>query len=344
MRIAQITPLTESVPPKNQHGLEYVVSYLTEELVRRGHEVTLFAPGGSKTSSRLISILKWPLGSAKQPLPRSDHFYRDFNIAACLSMGNEFDLIHSHDTTIIHHAGLINKPVLVTAHHPKRPPLLPSRSAQRKFRHVAKPSNCFFSFVSRSQSADHGDPQPSFVVPNGIPVATFPFNPRPKNYVAYLGWITEDKGADLAIMAAKKAGIPIQLAGRAVPEFFEKKIKPHLSKTVRYLGPLNFHQKIDLLKNAKALLMPIRWNEPFGLVMIEALACGTPVIGFRKAAVPEIVKHKTTGYIVSSVPEMAEAIRKVNAIHRQDCRNDAERRFSVTAMTDAYEAIYNSLI
>lgn len=346
MRIAQLSPLSENVPPKNQHGLEYVIHYLTEELVKRGHEVTLFAPKNSKTSARLVAFVGNEIFEDPARLPYNKYVYHDLNTLLCFSMAKQFDVIHAHFPIARYHASFIQTPVVVTIHSPKKPPPFVEKKVQHLIRPLFHAQNFFTVCISKSQYREREEHWHTFIVPNGIPIERFPFQAKPKDYFAYLGYVIANKGADFAVKAAQLAKKKLLIAGRFVKDspFFDKKIKPHLGETIHYLGPLSFRQKIAFLKNAQALLMPIRWNEPFGMVMIEAMACGTPVIGFRKAAIPEIVQHEKTGFIVNTVQEMSKAMNRIETINRAECRKHVEKKFSIQTLADHYEKIYQTAI
>lgn len=349
MKIAQLVSLQTSVPPINSSGLEFIVYYLTEELVKRGHEVVLFAPGNSKTSAKLEPlILK---GVATDPnTTSSPHTYSLWNSFYCFSREKEFDIIHSHlGTTGMFFSHFSKTPLVSTFHHCDRNSKKFYKENEEYYKYT-KPifdyleqQNCIF--VSNSQKKEFSYCfKNSHVVLNGIPIQDFSFSNNPKDYFAYLGFLNYDKGADIAVRVAKKSGIKLTLAGNSTPDFLEKEIKPYLDKKIKYVGPVSKEERNDFLKNAKALLVPIQWNEPFGLVMPEAMACGTPVIGFNKAAVPEIVKHGKTGFIVNNEEEMIEAIGKIDTIDRRKCRKHVEENFTVEKMVDGYEKIYQEVI
>lgn len=344
MRIAMLTSLYESVPPLTKNGLEMMVSYLTEELVERGHQVSLFATADSKTKARLISV--YPYAVSRDPKALWPAWvYELWNTAKCLEMSQEFDLIHSHNGNVIaQFLDLIKKPIVRTVHSPvrknlgthyKKPYYPYMKSGLKK---ITKIYRVCISYYQKKQSKM---PR-TFVVHNGLPLAQFEFNNHPKDYFAYLGYLTYEKGAHLAIEVAKKTKSNLKIAGNFDPDspYFKTAVKPYLGKKIQYLGPLRFKEKIQLLKNAQALLFPIQWNEPFGLVMIEALACGTPVIAFKRGAVPEIVKHGRTGFVVQNLKQMTSTLKKIKTIDRKRCRKYVEKYFSVERMTDQYERIY----
>lgn len=350
MRIAQLVSLQESVPPKGKNGLEYVVHYLTEELVRRGHEVTLFATGDSATSARLVEVMPYPLSRGTLFGFSSTH-YALMATAKAAEMAGEFDIIHSHlGAPAYYFAELLGTPMVETIHsaHTRlesaedllhlKPYLCDCRRRERKIHRV---------FVSRNQKGCFSKRPNISVIHNGIGFEDFTFNPSKEDYFAYLGYLTPEKGAHLAIEAARRANVKLRLAGNyfGCEDYFEKKIKPHLRKgQVEYAGVLGPEERDKFLGGARALLFPVQWQEPFGLVMVEAMACGTPVIGFDRAAVGEVVKDGVTGFVAKDVAGMAQAIRKLEAIDPAACRRHVEKNFSARRMADRYEKLYEELI
>lgn len=352
MKIAELTSLIESVPPASKNGLEFIVSYLTGELIRRGHEITLFATQDSKTRAKLNPL--FPVGISRDENNFWDPpLYANWNSSYALSRLKNFDLIHSHTSAIFKFAPFSLKPIIYTAHNP------PEASfeyycSRPKYKNFCSYLNLCIQklqwvFVSRHQKdsflKSYAKIKKYSVVHNGIPVEKFEFNAKPKDYFLYLGYINKDKGADLAVRIARKAKIKLMLAGDySDQKFFNKNIKPFLNDKVKYLGSVGFRQKNDLLKNAKALLFPIQWDEPFGLAMVEAMACGTPVVGLNRASVPEVVLPNKTGFIAKNIFEMAADLKKIGLIKREACRNHVEQNFSLKKMADGYEKIYNRLI
>jgi glycosyltransferase involved in cell wall biosynthesis len=339
MRIAQIAPLAESVPPKLYGGTERVVHYLTEELVRQGHEVTLFASGDSKTSARLIA-----------PVPRAfrlDPGVRDPLPHVMLQMEQvrrhawEFDVLHFH-------IDLVHFPVFrelrrrtVTTLHGRLdlPDLVPFYAEFNDMPLVS---------ISRDQRAYL--PKASWVgtVHHGLPLSALPLNAQPRgDYLAFIGRISPEKRPDRAIAIAKRTGMRLCIAAKvdAVDrEYFERSIEPLLaSPHVEFIGEIGEDQKAEFLGNARAVLCPFDWPEPFGLVMIEAMACGTPVIGWRCGAVPEVIEDGVTGYVVESELEAARAVTRIGEIDRHKVRRRFEERFSAERMTREYMNIYRSL-
>lgn len=351
MRIAQIAPLWASIPPEGFGGIERVVHELTEELVRRGHEVTLFASGDSKTKAKLIP--GWPVHLFKEKMygesiPWENNIFNLLNISEAYKRASDFDIIHAHDNEKIlscFFTHLVKTPTLITAHNP-----LPVPQQKDYYALLTKHQQDNWVTISNAQRRTT-DLKLNYVktIYNGIDVKKFEFNDKPGKYLVWLGRFTVIKGTHLAIEIAKKTGLPLVIAGRIDEtswdnrEYFHKKIKPEIDgRQIKYLGEVN-EEKIKLFSNALALLNPILWEEPFGLTMIEAMACGTPVIAFKRGSVPEIIVDKKTGFIVEDSEEAIEAIKKLKEIKRSDCRKHVENNFTTKRMVDEYEKIYRKL-
>jgi len=341
MKIAQIAPLAESVPPKLYGGTERVVSYLTEELVRQGHEVTLFASGDSKTAAELVrcSDIALRLNPAvKDPLP-----YTLMMLDEVRARANEFDVLHFH-TDLVHFPlfrDLAHRTVTTLHGRLDLPDLKPFFTAF-----------CDMPLVSISK--DQRRPMPKRVnwvgnVPHGLPPQLLPFKRDAGGaYLAFLGRISPEKRPDRAIEIAVKAGLPLKIAAKidkVDKDYWDNAIAPMVRdhKSVEFIGEIDERQKADFLGNARALLFPVDWPEPFGLVMIEAMACGTPVVAFRRGSVPEVVDEGVTGFIVHDVDEAVAAIARLPELDRQRVRRQFERRFTVERMAADYLAIYGAL-
>ena len=339
MRIAQVAPLIESVPPKHYGGTERIVSYLTEELVRAGHDVTLFASGDSVTSARLIAPCQRSLRKnerCKDPVAREvlllDHVIEHVD---------EFDLIHFH-TGYLHFpiSRYLRVPHVTTLHgRLDIPDVIPVFD---RFRNEPLIS------ISNAQRQPLGWANWQATIYHGLPTEQFQCRPNPGDYLAFLGRISPEKGADRAIEIAKRAGMPLKLAAkvdRADRRYFKRVIEPLLAEShVDWVGEITDRDKNEFLGNAYALLFPIDWPEPFGLVMIEAMACGTPVIAYNSGSVPEVMENGVTGFIVEGLDDAAKSVSRVCDVSRARCRNTFERRFAASRMASDYIEIYKRLI
>ena len=336
MRIAQIAPLYESVPPKLYGGTERVVAHLTDELVRRGHEVVLFASGDSNTAAELVSCRDVAL--------RLDSDL-SWDIPAHLSMlaevrnrAHEFDVLHFHLECI--HLPFFSDRIeqtLTTMHG--RQDISDLGTLHRHYPN--------YPLVSISDSQRRSLPHLNWVktIHHGYPKSQYTFSPAAGGtYLAFLGRISPEKGLDQAIEISRQTDIPLRIAAkidRADKEYFEARIEPLLkSSGIEFIGEIAENEKSEFLGGALALLFPISWPEPFGLVMIEAMACGTPVVAFPRGSVPEIVDHGVTGFLVESVKEAVAAVREIHTINRATVRAVFERRFSVDVMAKNYERAY----
>ncbi len=350
LKIAQIAPLWFPIPPKKYGGIERIISFLTEELVRRGHDVTLFASGDSKTKAKLISVTAKSLINVGYNW--QDPSWNLENLSTVFKLADKFDVIHSHlDIWTLPFQDLTKVPVLHTLHNQLYKASI-TREGERKptrleiFEKHRK--NTLAVFISKSERKQSAVRFPkNWVIYNGIDIAQFKFNPKPKNHFIWIARIDPFKGIENAIRAAEILDVELLLAGRLDParkEYFETKIRPHLSKKIRYLGELPQEELSDFYGQAKACLYPIEWEEPFGLIMVEAMATGTPVIAYRRGSVPEIVKNGEAGFVVENIEGMVEAMKKIDEIDRKKCRERVEKYFSYQRMVDEYEKLYNSLI
>jgi glycosyltransferase involved in cell wall biosynthesis len=341
MRIAQIAPLFESVPPRLYGGTERVVSWLTEELVRRGHEVTLFASGDSRTAARLVA--SYPRGLRLDPAPPDPVALHTIALAKAFERADDFDVIHCHvDYLAFPFARLVRTPVVHTLH------------GRLDLRHLL---HLFGQFPeARLVSISDSQRTPLAALPlkwlatvhHGLPVADIPWRATPnEGYLAFLGRISREKRPDLAIAVAKQLGLPLRIAAKVDEldrKYFEERIRPSLSHPlIEFVGEVDEAQKWAFLGEARCLLFPIDWPEPFGIAMIEALACGTPVVARPRGSVPEIIRDGEVGFLGETVQQLAAAVKRIDLIDRERCRRYVEERFSVGAMTDRYEAVYRSL-
>jgi len=338
MKIAQVAPLTESVPPKAYGGTERVVSYLTEALVELGHDVTLFASGDSTTRSRLVPVVERSLRLAPH---RSDWLmWHTMMLDRVFSSASEFDVIHFH-VDYLHYpmARHCATPCFTTLHgRLDLPDLVP---LHRHFREQPLVS------ISHSQRKPLAESRWIATVPHGLPEQLLRFHAEPGDYLAFVGRISPEKRVDRAIEIAIGTGMPLRIAAKVdrVDEvYFEREICPLLHHPlVDYVGEIDQDAKNDFIGNARALLFPIDWPEPFGLVMIESLACGTPVVAYRCGAVPEIIEDGVTGYIVGDQARAIDAVRRIDRIERAACRRAFEKRFTARLMAQRYLDVYQAL-
>ncbi|MGH2461339.1 MAG: glycosyltransferase family 4 protein [Chloroflexota bacterium] len=339
MRIAMVAPLYESVPPNGYGGTERVVASLTDELVRRGHEVTLFASGDSRTSAHLVSICPAALRLGRRlddPIA-----YHILQLGTVYQRAGEFDLIHSHcDFRAFPFAGLTATPTVSTNHNRLDSP--ENRAMLRAYPDAA------VTALSDSHRRQLVGGRCVGVAYNGIPVADFPFHRSAGRYLAFVGRLSPEKGPLDAISAAERSGIPLKIAAKInewEQSYFDTVLRSHLRPPrIEYVGELDEKRKRDLIGGALAVLCPLRWPEPFGLVMIEALAVGTPVLAYPSGAAPELVDDGVTGFLCADVDSLVDRVTRVPAIDRRACRESAERRFSVGAMADAYERAYQAVL
>jgi glycosyltransferase involved in cell wall biosynthesis len=339
MRIAQVAPLFESVPPKFYGGTERVVSSLTEELVRRGHDVTLFASGDSVTKARLVPVCEQALRLDKNSRDHLAHHV--VLLERVLREVENFDIVHFHIDYLHFPLARQQQMVNVTTLH-GRLDIPDLRPLYKTFSDMPVIS------ISNSQRRPLPWLNWQGTVYHGLPPKYFDFREKPGDYLAFLGRISPEKGVDQAIQIARRAGIKLKIAAKIDPvdhEYFDTTIKPLLKEPgIEFLGEVGYPHKSEFLGGAMAVLFPIVWPEPFGLVMIEAMACGTPVVAYARGSVPEIVEHGATGFVVSNADSAVRAIQNLSIIDRRKCRQVFEERFSSSRMTDEYLAIYRRLI
>jgi glycosyltransferase involved in cell wall biosynthesis len=339
VRIAQVSPLYESVPPKFYGGTERVVSYLTEELVRQGHEVTLFASADSTTDAQLVPCSPMALRLDERSIDTLAHHV--VMLERVFSQARRFDVIHFHVDYV--HFPLSRRhhtPQLTTLHG--RLDIADLVPLYREFPEMP--------VVSISKSQRQPLPWVNWLgtVHHGLPPERYPFRGGPGQYLAFLGRISPEKRVDRAVEIAKRLGMPLRIAAkvdRMDREYYQKEIVPLLQHPlVEYLGELGEADKAEFLGNAYALLFPIDWPEPFGMVMIEAMACGTPVVAFRRGSVSEILEPEVTGFIVEDLDQAVEATRSVGQLSRLRCRQAFEARFTAERMAHDYLDLYRRLL
>jgi glycosyltransferase involved in cell wall biosynthesis len=340
LRIAQVAPLFERVPPALYGGTERVVAHLTDELVGRGHHVTLFATADSGTAADLAGIAPNPLRPSASAL--EPWVYHVLELSEVFERAAEFDIIHCHvDFLAFPFGRLVRTPTVHTLHGRLDLPFLKPLFA--RFRDIPLVS------ISNDQRLPLSELGLQWVATtyHGLPLSQFAPGSGRGGYVAFLGRICPEKRPDLAIQVARRVGLPLKIAAKVDPvdrAYFEREICPLLrDPLVEFVGEIGDADKSAFLGDAVALLFPVDWPEPFGLVMIEALACGTPVIARPRGAVPEIIEEGVSGFLADTVEGMAAAVRQLDRLDRARCRERAEARFSVEAMADRYEAIYRTL-
>jgi glycosyltransferase involved in cell wall biosynthesis len=335
MRIAQIAPLFESVPPKYYGGTERVVSFLTEELVRQGHDVTLFASGDSVTEARLVAgsrcALRLDTAVVDQLAPQILLLEKVYATAAA------FDVLHFHVDYLHYPISRCHKATHVTTLHGRLdiPELVP---LYEEFSEMPVVS------ISDAQRAPLPRANWLGTVYHGLPADLYRFQPERGTYFAFLGRISPEKRVDRAIEIAQRLDMPIKIAAkidRVDREYFGSVIKPLLrDPRIEFVGEIGEQEKQEFLGNALALLFPIDWPEPFGLVMIEALACGTPIVAYRRGSVPEVLEQGRTGFVVTDLEDAVEAARRIPLLKRAHCRELFERRFTAARMAREYVALY----
>jgi glycosyltransferase involved in cell wall biosynthesis len=339
MRIAEVAPLYESVPPKYYGGTERVVSYLTEELVRQGHEVTLFASGDSVTKARLVPACRRSLRLDERCVDQMAHHL--VMLEHVFARAADFDIVHFH-VDYMHFPLSRRDPIThVTTLHGRLdiPDLVP---LYQEFREMPVIS------ISNGQR----EPLPwanwRATVYHGLPADRYRFRAEPGSYLAFLGRISPEKRVDRAIEIAKQVGMPLKIAAKidqVDKDYFESVISPLLRNSpVEFVGEIGDVEKDEFLGNAYGLLFPIDWPEPFGLVMIEAMACGTPVIAYRGGAVPELVEHGHNGFVVERLEDAVEAVRHLAQLSRKRCREVFEQRFTARRMAHDYVQQFERLI
>lgn len=339
LKIAQVAPLYESVPPKYYGGTERVVSFLTEELVHQGHKITLFASGDSVTTARLVPVCE---RSLRLNPDCEDHLVHHIAmLQRVLDASNEFDLVHFHiDYLHFPLSKLMRLPHLTTLHGRLNIPDL-----QPFYRLFSDMPVVSISYKQRQPLQDI-----NWVgnVYHGLPENLFQPVYGDGKYLAFLGRMSTEKGVDLAIDIAIKSGIPLKIAAKvdkADQEYFDQRLKKLLDHPlVEFVGEISDKEKNEFLGNAIALVFPIQWIEPFGLVVIEALACGTPVVAFKNGSVPELIDHGVSGLVVNNVAEAVNAIRNIGMLERRECRKAFDERFTAERMARDYLKVYTRVL
>ncbi|MDE2027420.1 MAG: glycosyltransferase family 4 protein [Candidatus Omnitrophica bacterium] len=339
MKIAQVSPLYESVPPKAYGGTERVISYLTEELVAMGHEVTLYGSGDSVTGAQLRAMCNQSLRLDKYSIdPVADHILLAEKV---FQEAERFDIVHSHIDYIPYSLyRLMKTPHITTLHGRLDIPNLVN--LYKEFHDMPLIS------ISNYQRLPLSWANWQATVPHGIPKDLYQFHEQPGDYLAFVGRICPEKCVDVAITLAQQVGMPLKIAAKVDnvdKEYFDTCIKELLEDdNVEFLGEINDREKNDFLGNARALLFPINWPEPFGLVMIEAMACGTPVIARLHGSVPEVIDQGVTGYVTKDLMGSVEAVKNLSRIDRRRCREVFEERFTSRRMAENYLKVYDEAV
>lgn len=350
LRIAQVGPLWERIPPPTYGGTERVVYNLTEELTKQGHDVTLFACGESQTKARLVAVYPRPL--YRDNIPWTNIMYPLLHYSAVLEQAANFDIVHIHLNKTSDYLSLplfepLKSKTVFTMHFP-----YPTTQG-RTDRHLVLQKYKTHNFISISDNQRHGSENLKWIgtVYNGIDLSLYTFSATPKNYFFWLGKFNPDKGVVEAIRAAKQAKVTLILGGNIDNldnkdrQYYEQEVKPLIDgQQIQYIGELNDAQKNKYFGDARAFLNPLQWEEPFGLTMAESLACGTPVIAFARGSAPEIIVDGQTGFLVHNVNTMAQRLAEVNTLNRAACRQRAEQHFTAATMTRAYYALYEKVL
>ena len=334
LRIGMLASISWRVPPRHYGPWEWVTSLLTEGLVARGVDVTLFATGDSQTTAKL---------HATCPHPYSEDPQMDAKVCECLHISEafehaeQFDIIHNQfDFLPLTYSGLVRTPIITTIHGFSSPKILP---VYKKYNHGSYYVS--ISDADRSPALDY-----IATIYHGIPIEEYEFCPKPDEYLLFLGRIHQDKGTYEAVQIAHKAGFPLIIAGIVQDdEYFQTKVKPHIDgEQIRYIGPVVMPEKGELLGHARALLHMINFDEPFGLTVVEAMACGTPIIAINRGSMPELIHDGETGFLVASEEDALESVRRIDAIDRRKCRIWVEKHFTQARMVEEYLRVYGTIL
>src|ERR687892_2053894 len=331
MRVAILSTPWFPVPPPRYGGIEWIVALLADGLAEQGHEVTLFASGDSKTKANLASVFK---EAPSEFIGRS--VYELHHALSCYERAEDFDVINDHSGALGAVLGAaVATPVVHTVHGP-----LDKRSGDL-YQQIARVAPQI-GFISLSMNQRAPQPDLPWVAncPNALDLSAYPVHPHRGDYLLFIGRMSPDKGAHRAVAVARELCLPLKIAGKMQElreeEYFEATVRPYLRDGIEFLGEVSHAEKVDLLQNARATLFPIEWAEPFGLVMIESMACGTPVIATRWGAVPEVIEHGRSGIIVDDYREMAAALANADRIDPLECRRYVEERFAPERMVADY--------
>ena len=339
MNIAQIAPPWFAVPPSGYGGIELVVALLADGLTTRGHNVTLFASGGSQTKANLMSPMIDPPDPALLGNVWLDTYHA---VSSYLAIGNDFDVVHDHSGIVGPGIGALHKgrPSVVHTLHG------PWTEASRRLYGLLD-QYIYLVSVSDAQRADNTDVKYAATVHNGIDVDTYPFRAEKDDFLVYIGRANPDKGPTLAIEVARRAGLPLAMVVKKNEPFerayWDEIVAPVLNDEVVVYEAISHETKTDLLSRARAMVFPIQWSEPFGLVMTEAMACGTPVVACPAGAAVELVENGVTGFLRDSIDDLVEAVAAVGSCSPQACRQRVEENFSAGSMVLGYERLFEQL-
>jgi glycosyltransferase involved in cell wall biosynthesis len=339
MKIAQIAPIAESVPPKKYGGTERVIYALTEELIKRGHDVTLFATGDSVSSAKIESVYPRGLREAKLPDMYGTNPWTLLNFGLAYELQDDFDIIHDHTVPLsLPAANISTTPVIATMHGAF------NRTNRRLFQTLRSPN-----IVSISQAQIYSAPDINHLgtVYNGLSMEHYPFEEKPDDYLLYVGRLSMEKGVHFAIEVAEQLDMKLIIAAKLDPQeqnYYKTYIEPRLSDRIRWVGEVDEEERNKLMSKAKCFLHPVTFREPFGLTLIEAGACGTPVVAFDRGSIPEIIKTGVTGFVVDDTEAMIDAVNAIGQIDRAACRAHVLENFSAKKMADSYEEMYKKIL
>ncbi|SRR5258708_8207100 len=347
MKIAQIAPIIERVPPKKYGGTERVIYTLTEELVKMGHQVSLFASGDSQTSASLVSVtprsLKQTHKNAHNADPYANNAITALHYGLAYKLQDQFDIIHDHHNYLtLPTAQLSSTPVVLTMHGPFL------EEVHELYTTLTNPNIVTIS-QKQAQMAPNGINHAGTIY-HGLNMNHYPFSQKHDGYLLFVGRITLEKGVHFAIEVARKLGLSLIIAAKleegfeADVAYFKRCVKPYLTDKIRWIGETNEEERNKLMSKAMAFLHPVTWPEPFGLTLIESMACGTPVIAMDQGSIPEIIQNGKTGFVVQTVDEMVESVKKVDTISRWYCRQYALERFSGRRMAQQYVQLYSQIL